>query len=114
MKIDSIKATGKWVIIKAVEVEEKQQLVTTPGGIILPDGSRSTKGQDVNSSEGKKTVDLYVEDIGPDVKDVNYKVGDCVLCDSYDLQTVGDDEKQMFGICHYKKVKAILNISRNE
>ncbi len=113
MKIDSIKATGKWVIIKAVEVEEKQQLVTTPGGIILPDGSRSTKGQNVNSSEGKKTVDLYVEDIGPDVKDVNYKVGDCVLCDAYDLQTIEDDNHNMYGICDCTKVKAVLKVSRS-
>lgn len=112
MKIEEIEATCEWVIVAAKEVEKKQEEQKTKSGIVLLNQSQS-KGQNVNSDNGKKTVDLFIHSIGPDAKEkVSFKKGDCVLCDPYDLQTIEDDEGNMYGICHYTKVKAIFKISR--
>ena len=114
MKIEEIKATGEWVVLKAVKVtEEAPKVIKNEKGIITPGNPNGAKGQNVNGNTGKVTVDLFIHDIGPEAKDkCGFKVGDCVLCDAYDMQTFGDDEEQMFGICHYSKVKAVLKVSR--
>ena len=103
-EIKSIKATGEWVILEAREViaEEKK----TESGLILP--GRSQDGQVVNSSSGKRVVDLFVHDIGPDaIGKVSYKKGDMIIADNYDLQGCGSDT-QTFYICHYTKIKAVI------
>ena len=114
MKIEEIKATNEWVVLKAVEVvEAAPKVIKNEKGIITPGNPSGAVGQNVNSNTGKVTVDLFIYDIGPKVpSDVTFKVGDCVLCDAYDMQTFEDDERQMFAICHYSKVKAILKVSR--
>ena len=115
MKIEEIKATHEWVVLKAVEVAEKaEKIVKNNKGIITANGQQAN-GQNVNTTRpgGKVTVDLFIHDVGPSVpKDVVFKKDDCVLCDPYDMQTFEDDEGNMFGICHYTKVKAVLKVSR--
>lgn len=103
-EIKSIKATGEWVILEAREViaEEKK----TESGLILP--GRSQDGQVVNGSNGKRVVDLFIHDIGPDaIGKVSYKKGDMIIADNYDLQGCGSDT-QTFYICHHTKVKAVI------
>lgn len=103
-EINEIKATGEWVILEAREVEAVEK--KTESGLILP--GKTQEGQSINSSSGKKVVDLFVYDIGPDAANkVSYKKDDMVIADNYDLQIVGSDS-QTFGICHYTKVKAII------
>lgn len=104
-EIKSVKATGEWVICEAREVgkpEEKK----TKSGIVMP-GKQG--GQSVNTNAGKKSCDLFVLDIGPQVpkEKINYKVGDDVIVDNYDMQQFGDDDKD-FIICHYTKIKAVI------
>ena len=113
MKIEEIKATNEWVVLKAIEVSEKsEKIIKNEKGILTANG-KPVNGQNVNGNTGKVTVDLFIHDIGPDVpKDSVIKNGDCVLCDPYDMQTFEDDDGNMFGICHYTKVKAILKVSR--
>lgn len=103
-EIKSIKATSDWVILEAKEVEAKEQ--KTAAGLILP--GKQENGQAVNTQNGKKVCDLFVYDLGPDVPaDVSFKVGDNVIVDNYDIQQVGDENKD-FVICHYKKIKAVI------
>lgn len=113
MKIKEIQPTGEWVVLKAVEVKQQETLVKSAGGIILPNGQTKPTGQDVNSATGKKTVDIFVHALGNKVpEDCGFKVGDMCLIDNYDAQTVGDDDNQLWAICHYTKVKAVLEIER--
>lgn len=112
MKIGTIKATGEWVVLKAVKVTDSTESKTA-AGITLPNG-KTIKGQSVNTAAGKEVVDLVIEDIGPCVpsEKVNYKKGDIVIVDNYDLQAFGDDEENNYGIVHYTKVKSIVTIER--
>lgn len=101
-KIEKITAQGEWVVLEARKavVEEKKC------GIILPNGTPN--GQNVNGRDGKVIVDFFVDSIGDKAKDkVTYKIGDMVVIDNYDCQTIGDDDK-LYGICHYSKVKAVI------
>ena len=103
-EIKSIKATGEWVILEAREVKAVEK--KTESGLIRP--GKAQDGQVVNSGAGKRVVDLFVYDIGPDAADkVSYKKGDMIVADNYDLQGCGSDT-QTFYICHYTKVKAII------
>ena len=103
-EIKDVKATGEWIILEAKKAEEKE--TTTSSGLILP--GKKANGQSVNTGAGKDVVDLYVYDIGPDAKEkVSYKTGDMVIVDNYDMQCFGDENK-LFGICHFTKVKAVI------
>lgn len=104
-EIKEIRACGEWVVLEAREVEAEEK--KTKSGIIIP--GQAAEGQTVNSSGGKKTVDLLVYDIGPDARDkVSYKKDDMVIVDNYDMQAIGTEQKT-YVLCHYTKVKAIIS-----
>lgn len=107
-KIKSVKATGEWVVLEAREVEAKEQ--KTNSGLIVP--GKQANGQAMNTSKGKKTVDLFIYDIGPGVPadKINYKVGDCVIIDNYDMQCIDSGDDKTYVICHYAKIKCIIKI----
>lgn len=104
-EIKEIKACGEWVVLEAREVEAEEK--RTKSGIIIP--GQQAEGQSVNSSGGKKTVDLFVYDIGPDAADkASYKKGDMVIVDNYDMQPISDGGKT-YVLCHFTKVKAVIS-----
>ena len=106
-KIKSVKASGEWVICLGVPVVEEQK--TTNAGLILP--GKKANGQSVSTNNGKLTYDFKIFDIGPNVPadKINYKKDDFVVVDGYDMQAFGDDDT-MYIVCHYSKVKAVLDI----
>lgn len=110
MKIKNIKAVGEWVVIEARKSEIKNEEKKTSSGIILP-GQKKAAGTDVNTSEGKETVRLYIYDIGPDVKNPSFKVGDEVIVDNYDIQVFsgGDDvDAPLYCLTHNSKIKCVV------
>ena len=89
-----IRATGNYVILKLVKVKKDEK---TKGGILL-----------VNNKEKYKAI---VFDIGPDVKDVNFKEGDNVVFNEYDKKAVDVDD-DIYIIVQAKSVMAVLDNSK--
>lgn len=110
MKINNIKAIGNFVVLKAVPIEEKKEK-KTDAGIILPE-QEEKYGTKVNNatSDGKIKAKLVVESIGSDIDKAKYdiKVGDEVICDNYDLQTIGDDD-ETYCLCKITSVKCVIS-----
>lgn len=101
MVIKNVAPTADWILLKFKKEEEK--VIKTKAGIILPDGSTSSKNK-VSNGGGL----LYVEKIGPDAK-VGFKPGDCVIANDYDLQWFGD-ENNSYALCQPKSVKAVIEV----
>lgn len=108
MKIKEIKATGKYIVIRVKEVAMSVE-TKTKSGIILQ--SENTDGQKINNKQGNgKTRGIFIVDsIGPDVdlEKVGFKVGDEVVINDYDAQTVGDEDTT-FVLCKADSVKAVV------
>lgn len=110
MKIKEIKAVGETVVLKAIPCEEKQEEKKTASGLILPaqEQKSGTKINDVNG--GKVRVKLVVHSIGDGVDKDKYKfnVGDEVICNDLDLQTVGDDSGEMYSLTRAVSIRAVI------
>ena len=81
-KLKDIQPCGEMVLLKFYEVK-KDIFKTNSSGII-------TFNQSANDEKQKYYA--LVEALGPDVKNVTFKVGDRVFYNDYDLKTFGDDE----------------------
>lgn len=113
-KIESLKATNNYVVLKAVTIKEQApQEKKLDSGLILPASlaEREQKGTRVSVSNGDKIIVDHFEvlDIGPDVdKDkIGFKIGDSVLADNYDTQPIGDDENTYI-VCKASSIKCIF------
>lgn len=108
MKIKEIKATGKYVVIKVKEVAMSVE-TKTKSGIILQ--TENTEGQKINNktNTGKVRGIFIVDSIGPDVdlEKMGFKVGDEVILNDYDAQTIGD-ENTTYVLCKAESVKAVV------
>ena len=109
-KINLVKATNNDVVLKAVLVKEEPKEKKTKSGIILMNNDEP-KGTNVSTENGSKIkVDHFeVLDIGPDVdkEKIGYKIGDSVIADNYDCQTIGDEDNTYI-ICKAISVKCVM------
>ena len=108
MKIKEIKATGKYVVIKVKEVAMSIE-TKTKSGIILQ--TENTDGQKINNktNTGKVRVKFIIDSIGPDVDldKMGFKIGDEVIINDYDAQTIGDKDNT-YVLCKAESVKAVV------
>lgn len=106
VRIDKIKASGEYVVLKFEKVEdENNELYKKKKGIWLPNGENTESGP---PQQQKQSLQAYVHDIGPAVKDdADFKVGDIVIFNDYDVKFVGDfEEGGMYGITKAQSVMA--------
>ena len=108
MKIKEIKATGKYVVIKVKEVAMSIE-TKTKSGIILQ--TENTDGQKINNktNTGKVRGKFIIDSIGPDVDldKMGCKIGDEVIINDYDAQTIGDKDNT-YVLCKAESVKAVV------
>ncbi len=108
MKIKEIKATGKYVVIKVKEVAMSIE-TKTKSGIILQ--TENTDGQKINNktNTGKVRGKFIIDSIGPDVDldKMGFKIGDEVIINDYDAQTIGDKDNT-YVLCKAESVKAVV------
>jgi co-chaperonin GroES (HSP10) len=108
-KIKSVKATCNYIVLKAEEIKETVETKKTAGGLLLQTEVKT--GQNINkaNNNGKARVKLIVQDIGPDVEmdKLGYKIGDEVIINDYDAQTIGDEENT-FVLCKANSVKVVV------
>lgn len=112
MTINKITPCGKMVLIKLVEQKkkddyEKKGLLYTPTENASVGVATTTKGE-------KKTVIAYIDGFGPDVDQtkINFKKGDEVMYNSYDLITLGDDEGNFYGLTKAESILAVIEAER--
>ena len=108
MKIKEIKATGKYGVIKVKEVAMSIE-TKTKSGIILQ--TENTDGQKINNktNTGKVRGKFIIDSIGPDVDldKMGFKIGDEVIINDYDAQTIGDKDNT-YVLCKAESVKAVV------
>lgn len=108
MKIKEIKATGKYVVIKVKEIAMSVE-TKTKSGIILQ--QENTDGQKINAknNNGKVRGIFIVDSVGPDVdlSKHGFKVGDEVVINDYDAQTIGDPQST-YVLCKAESIKAVV------
>lgn len=112
MKLNKVTPCGKMVLIKLVEQKKKDDY-EKKGLIYTPTGDSSVGVATTNKGE-KKTVIAYVDNFGPDVDQskINFKKGDEVMYNSYDLITLGDDEGNLYGLTKVESILAIVEADR--
>lgn len=110
MVLKEVKAVGNNVVLKAIKSEIKIEEKKTASGIILPgeEQKSGTKINDVNG--GKVRVKLVVHSIGDAVDREKYKfeVGDEVVCNDLDLQTIGDEEGNIYSLTRDVSVRCVV------
>ena len=110
MNIKEIKAVGNHVILKAIPCEEKQEEKRTASGIILMEEEQKS-GQKINNvNGGKLRVKFVVHSIGDAVDREKYKfnIGDEVICNDMDLQTIADDSGAIYSLTRDVSIRAIV------
>lgn len=109
MNIESVKATGKYVSLKMIEIKNTVVETKTKTGIILQEDVKV--GQSVNNPNvgGKIRGYFVVESVGPDVDldKYGFKIGDEVIFNDYDSQTIGDSENTWV-LCKADNIKAVV------
>ena len=80
----TIKPTPDYVVLK-IKVSKAANLTLSTGGIITG-----------TPKEGESTdrLDFVVHDIGVNVKDVNFKIGDRVIVNDYDMKFVANSDNE--------------------
>ena len=112
MKINKISPCGKMVLLKLVEQKKKEDF-EKKGSIFMPTADSSVGVATTQKGE-KKTVVAYIEDFGPEVDQtkINFKIGDEIMYNSYDLITLGDDENNFYGLTKVESILAVIEASR--
>ena len=87
IQAQKIKPIGNMVLIKFYPIEEKEDFIKK-GKLFVP-GAEKKVGQEHSGSMGKK-YRSYVEAIGEkvDPNECNFKVGDWVIFNNYDLMSL--------------------------
>lgn len=108
-KIKTVRATCNYIVLEAKEIKETITTAKTEGGLLLQTEVKT--GQNINkvNAAGKGRFKLIVHDIGPDVEidKLGYKVGDEVIVNDYDVQTIGDEDST-YVLCKANSVKAVV------
>lgn len=108
-KLKSVVATCNYIVLEAREIKETVETKKTAGGLLLQKEVKT--GQNINKTNnaGKGRFKLIVHSIGPDIEidKLGYKVGDEVIINDYDAQTIGDDDST-FVLCKANSVKAVV------
>ena len=112
MKLKKVTPCGKMVLIKLVEQKkkddyEKKGLLYTPTGETAVGVATTSKGE-------KKTVIAYIDGFGPEVDQtkINFKVGDEIMYNNYDLITLGDDDGKLYGLTKLESILAVVEAER--
>lgn len=112
MKINKITPCGNMVLLKLVEQKKLEDFKTTAAGIIIPNSA--AQGSVATTQEGeKKRVIAYIEAIGNliELDKINFKIGDEVMYNAYDLQTLGD-ETSIYGLTKAESILAVIEAER--
>ncbi len=80
----TIKPTPDYVILK-IKVSKAPNLNLSAGGIITGTPKEG---------ESADRVDFVVHDIGSGIKDVNFKIGDRVIVNDYDMKFVANTDNE--------------------
>lgn len=112
MKLNKVTPCGKMVLIKLVEQKKKEDY-EKKGSIFMPTSDTSVGVATTNKGE-KKTVIAYIDDFGPEVDQtkINFKKGDEVMYNNYDLVTLGDDEGNLYGLTKVDSILAVVEAAR--
>jgi len=103
MRIKEIKAKGKFVVLKFEKVDDG--MFKKKGSLLIP--SVSTSNPQENASQKDTTRwRAFIFDIGPDVENPSYKIGDMVVFNNYDIKYVGSDDDNTFGIVQGHNIMA--------
>lgn len=83
-KITNIEPCGKMVLLKFNEIKETD-MFTLKGNVLVPNA---------RAADEKRKVYATIEKIGPDVDKnlINFKIGDRVFYNDYDVKAFGDDD----------------------
>lgn len=102
--IKNIKATGNYVVLKMVVKDQDEGMYKKKkSGLYVPNQEEE---QAAPAGGGKMQLDhALVHEVGPDVKDPGFKVGDKVVFNEYDIKYVGRKEN-MFGITKAESIMA--------
>ena len=107
VEIKDIKAIGNYVVLKMVVKEEDSEMYKQKkSGLYVPNQQEESPA---SVSTGKLELKhALVHDIGPDVENANFKIGDKVIFNEYDLKNVGSKEN-MFGITKAESIMAVYD-----
>lgn len=115
MKIKDIKATGVYVVLKAVPAEETKEVVTDGGIVLSGDVSGvNDAAEKINDPKGGKLriQQPKVHSIGSKVKKEEYgfDIGDTVVYNNYDAQILQPDpnEEIYYILCKADSIKAVI------
>ena len=93
-EIKDIKATGEFVVLKMVVKKQNDDFKQKKSGLYVP----NQPSEQTSTGGGKIELDYaVVHEVGPNVEDDSFKVGDRVIFNDYDIKYVGS-EKNMYGI----------------
>lgn len=103
-EIKTINAKGNHVVLKMVVKESGGDMYTkNKSGLLVPNEEQPTQ----TASGGKMELDFAtVYDIGPKVENPDFKLGDKVVFNEYDIKYVGSKEN-MFGIVKDTSIMAV-------
>ena len=112
MKLKKVTPCGNMVLLKMVEQKKKEDYAKTKSGLFIP--TMDTAANTATVANEKKKVIVYVEDIGPyvDRTKINFKIGDEVMYNSYDLITLGDDDGTLYGLTKAESILAVVEAER--
>ena len=110
-EIKTIEAKGNHVILKMVVKQDGGEMYKkNKSGLLIPNEDAPTQ----TAGGGKLELDYaLVHSVGPKVENPDYKVGDRVIFNEYDIKYVGSKEN-MFGIVKETSVMAVYEAEKTE
>ncbi len=103
-EIKTINAVGNHIVLKMVVKEGGGDMYTkSKSGLLVPNEEQPTQ----TTSGGKLELDYaLIHEIGPNVENPTFKIGDKVIFNEYDIKYVGSKEN-MFGIVKDTSIMAV-------
>ena len=110
-EIKTIEAKGNHVILKMVVKQDGGEMYKkAKSGLLLPNEDAPTQ----TAGGGKLELDYaLIHSVGPKVENPDYKVGDRVIFNEYDIKYVGSKEN-MFGIVKETSIMAVYEAEKSE
>jgi len=100
-----VRATGNYVVLEFIKVKKDLFEKKKGSNLLLPTGELAGEN---SPSATKETYKAVVHDIGPDVENPTYEVGNEVVFNQYDMKQVENDEGRLFGVVQGHSVMAVL------
>ena len=109
-EIKTIQAKGNHVVLKMVVKQDGGDMYKkNKSGLLVPNEESAP-----SAGGGKLELDYaLIHDIGPKVENPDYKVGDRVVFNEYDIKYVGSKEN-MFGIVKEGSIMAVYEAEKSE